>query len=741
MAAPPPSVSGSLGPSRLQQRANPAAPSMTPNVAGAETVPGVAGGTGWWANAAKPQPQTDPADTVPGPTGPATGTPPNTNRPPTTRPPQPVQYGGGPSGSQPERYLPPTPAPGQRPGGQQGPGAGKPARTLGVNNANYGEYKGDGGATMIDVGGEPYILDGNRFVKKSVVDEWAARGIDLLNQPDPSQEMIDARNQNSLERSQARNRNRRESVAKDNDTTLGWNEEAASIGYRDWRAARLAASQAFKADPIGVWQRAPNGGGGDMTKQPTQDDLDRFEHWLWITNPKNQYDSVLGVQGGGGGQPPAPQPGPGGLIPLNPSAYYSYGMGGYQYPSSYYMPTGQGYGQGGGYGSGYGPGAYQSYRRNEKFADNGAPSDWDGVTPDAPPGPEVLSNSVDPRLTSQEMGGDWTPHPGGGPNATLPGGSGSAGSGSGSASGSGGSTRPPSSVIGDWTPPSPMMISAPNWTPYSPTGKTGYQSGLERGVGGDANSLRNTAGQLTPYGVGAIRQSLDYWSRIMGQGSNPQTRAALDEAITPERETINAAARSARANIQATPGRGAARETDLAELERERFSQVAGLPTRARAAAASSLASTGATATGQGISATGQAAQIGQGLLSTDLQREQFQQGLQEQSKQFGASQELSASQSNQQASIAAAQQAIQLMGLKVDENKAAEAAWEFDQNLDWSKSRFAQEFGLSERQFEEMKRQFNATNRKDLGLGIGGIVGNLLGTAIGKGKKAATGK
>lgn len=51
------------------------------------------------------------------------------------------------------------------------------------------------------INGETWVLDGNRWVRKSVVDEWARRGIDLLNDPNPTAEMEAARNDNSMERS------------------------------------------------------------------------------------------------------------------------------------------------------------------------------------------------------------------------------------------------------------------------------------------------------------------------------------------------------------------------------------------------------------------------------------------------------------------------------------------------------------------------------------------------------------
>lgn len=61
-------------------------------------------------------------------------------------------------------------------------------------------------AQTIQMDGETWVLDGNRYVKKSVIDEWRRRGVDLLNAENPTPEMIAARDDNSIERSAATNR-------------------------------------------------------------------------------------------------------------------------------------------------------------------------------------------------------------------------------------------------------------------------------------------------------------------------------------------------------------------------------------------------------------------------------------------------------------------------------------------------------------------------------------------------------
>jgi hypothetical protein len=71
--------------------------------------------------------------------------------------------------------------------------------------------------------------------------------------------------------------------------------------------------KAYQADPVKFWQMAGNGGGGDLSKQPTQDDLDRFSHWLWITNPANQREVMNAFSGP---KPPTQPPPP--VMPPTP---------------------------------------------------------------------------------------------------------------------------------------------------------------------------------------------------------------------------------------------------------------------------------------------------------------------------------------------------------------------------------------------------------------------------------------
>lgn len=103
--------------------------------------------------------------------------------------------------------------------------------TLGEQSAGAAEEasaaprKGRSGGQVQNIGGREMVRDGSWWVDKGVVDDYARRGIDLLNDPNPTQEMIDAVEGNRLEFSQGRNINARQ------------NKQAA------WRANSAAAQQ------------------------------------------------------------------------------------------------------------------------------------------------------------------------------------------------------------------------------------------------------------------------------------------------------------------------------------------------------------------------------------------------------------------------------------------------------------------------------------------------------------------
>lgn len=176
------------------------------------------------------------------------------------------------------------------------------AKTRGENRAKNVEM-GDSGRQEITIKGKRYIRDGSWWVS---ADALAPYGYD----PDAAPpEVVEA---NRMEYARGLNKFRQSNVAAFNDAN--WQGEAQDAGYGDWRESRRAAMQAYQSDPVRFWQMAANGGGGDLTKQPTQDDLDRFSHWLWITNPANQTEVLKAFNPGQPSAPPpptqAPPPGP-----------------------------------------------------------------------------------------------------------------------------------------------------------------------------------------------------------------------------------------------------------------------------------------------------------------------------------------------------------------------------------------------------------------------------------------------
>lgn len=158
-------------------------------------------------------------------------------------------------------------------------------RQRGVNMPdNPNVQMGESGRQELTIRGKRYIRDGSWWVD---ADALAPYGGD----PDAAPPELVERSR--MPYAQGLNRARRLNVAAFNDAN--WQGEAQAAGYGDWRELRRKAMQAYQADPVRFWQMAANGGGGDLTKQPTADDLERFSHWLWITNPANQAE-VMAAQ-------------------------------------------------------------------------------------------------------------------------------------------------------------------------------------------------------------------------------------------------------------------------------------------------------------------------------------------------------------------------------------------------------------------------------------------------------------
>lgn len=137
----------------------------------------------------------------------------------------------------------------------------------------------------------------------------------------------------------------------------------------------------------------------------------------------------------------------------------------------------------------------------------------------------------------------------------------------------------------------------------------GRQTGL-----GAASSLAGAGQSLLRSGAGSTSAGTDYYKALMG---SPQQ---IQAATAPAARDISDSYAGATAGVKAGYQQGAARDTTLGGLARDRTRAISGLYQGVQPAAAGALTSTGTTLAGQGIGAFTGAGQIGSGVASQAAQ-------------------------------------------------------------------------------------------------------------------------
>lgn len=132
------------------------------------------------------------------------------------------------------------------------------------------------------------------------------------------------------------------------------------------------------------------------------------------------------------------------------------------------------------------------------------------------------------------------------------------------------------------------------------------QQAATQGTSALAAAMPQYAAQQRGMGTGAIQQGMgsmgaatDYYRRILG------TRSGANAALAPERSTALDYYRGAGTRISNSV-QGPQRDTQLAELDRQKVGQLANMTGQARAGAATGLADIGSKLTGLGTTLTGQ---------------------------------------------------------------------------------------------------------------------------------------
>lgn len=118
-----------------------------------------------------------------------------------------------------------------------------------------------------------------------------------------------------------------------------------------------------------------------------------------------------------------------------------------------------------------------------------------------------------------------------------------------------------------------------------------------------ADQFKQAGGDLLQTGTPAVRQSLSYYSTLLGGN-----RAAMAQAVAPETQQIGDVYKGAERSLVASGTRGAVRDQARGEIQREKTGRIAGLIGSVRPGAAAQLAGTGMSAIGAGAGALSGAA-------------------------------------------------------------------------------------------------------------------------------------
>lgn len=167
--------------------------------------------------------------------------------------------------------------------------------------------------------------------------------------------------------------------------------------------------------------------------------------------------------------------------------------------------------------------------------------------------------------------------------------------------------------------------SAMTRSPEEQTALTGAQNAGTSLQQGGAGLIKQ--GQATTQsGLNTLQQPTDYWSKLLGGN-----RASMAQATAGARGSITDVYRGAERGIERSGVRGAARDVQKGELNRDRAGKIAGLTTGVQPAAADALtnigsgvAGLGSQLTGQGGAMTSSSGSIFQSLLGQGMENRKY---------------------------------------------------------------------------------------------------------------------
>lgn len=173
------------------------------------------------------------------------------------------------------------------------------------------------------------------------------------------------------------------------------------------------------------------------------------------------------------------------------------------------------------------------------------------------------------------------------------------------------------------------------WKNARAAGKAGAaQNAMLGEQAASARLGRNTGYGMVQAGLPATMSSINYFAKLL-QGN----RATMQQAVAGPMRQITDTYRGAERGLERQGIRGGVRETAMAELNRDRAANIAGLTTGVQGQAANALADIGSSLTSQGMSGiSGAAGQFGSAASGYGGQATDFRNAQREDMKGIGFS-------------------------------------------------------------------------------------------------------
>lgn len=140
-----------------------------------------------------------------------------------------------------------------------------------------------------------------------------------------------------------------------------------------------------------------------------------------------------------------------------------------------------------------------------------------------------------------------------------------------------------------------------------------------QGAQSAGTNLTQQGQTLTGMGMPALQKSLGYYSTLLGGN-----RAAMSLATAAPRAAITDTYRGAERNLEYSGVRGAARESAVADLARDKAGNISRLTAGVQPGAAGALADIGSNLTGQGTTAFGNAGNVWSSLLGKGFENRKY---------------------------------------------------------------------------------------------------------------------